>query len=163
MILYFLRHGRAEQHSEGPDAERRLTKKGTHELEGAGPLWRRLKLRPEVILSSPLVRAVQTAEIARAELELKAKLQTDERLAPGASWDRMAQAMADHHEAARVMFVGHNPDFEDAVELLSGAEAVRIRPGGVACLEFPGVPEPRAGEIAWLLDPDLYVKEGDSA
>jgi len=163
MILYFLRHGRAEQHADGPDADRRLTKKGTHELEGAGPLWRRLKLRPEVILTSPLVRAVQTAEIARAQLEVKAKPQTDERLEPGATWDRMAQAMADHHQAARVMFVGHNPDFESAIEVLSGSAAVRLRPGGVACLEFPGVPEPGQGELAWLLDPDLYLDEGGTA
>ena len=71
----------------------------------------------------------------------------------------MAQAMADHHQAARVMFVGHNPDFESAIEQLSGGSSA-ARPGGVACLEFPGVPEPGQGEIAWLLDPDLYVDEG---
>jgi phosphohistidine phosphatase len=109
-----------------------------------------------VILTSPLARAIQTAEIARDALEVRAKPQTDDRLRPGATWQGMAQAMAEHHQAARVMFVGHNPDFESAVALLSGAMAVRLRPGGVACLEFPGVPEPGHGEIAWLLDPDLY-------
>jgi len=159
MILYFLRHGRAEQHSDGPDAERQLTKRGTQELKGAGPLWNRLKLRPEVILTSPLVRAVQTAEIAHATLAVKTDPKTDDRLQPGATWAAMAQAMADHHQAARVMFVGHNPDFESAIEELSGA-AVRLRPGGVACLEFPGTPEQGQGEIAWLLDPDLYLDEG---
>jgi phosphohistidine phosphatase len=160
MILYFLRHGRAEQHSDGPDAERRLTKRGTQELKGAAPIWRRLKLRPEVILTSPLVRAVQTAEIARAALNVKGQPRTDDRLRPGATWDGLAQAMAEHHEAGRVMFVGHNPDFESAIEDLSGAGAVRLRPGGVACLEFRGVPEPGQGEIAWLLDPDLYLDAG---
>ena len=160
MILYFLRHGRAEQHSDGPDAERKLTKRGTQELKGAASIWKRLKLRPEVILTSPLVRAVQTAEMARAALEVKTDPETDDRLQPGATWAAMAQAIADHHEAARVMFVGHNPDFESAIEVLSGAGAVRLRPGGVACLEFPGVPEPGQGEIAWLLDPDLYLEAG---
>jgi len=159
MILYFLRHGRAEQHSNGPDADRQLTKRGTQELKGAGPLWNRLKLRPEVILTSPLLRALQTAEIAQATLAVKTDPKTDDRLQPGATWAAMAQAMADHHQAARVMFVGHNPDFESAIEELSGA-AVRLRPGGVACLEFPGVPEPGQGEIAWLLDPDLYSEDG---
>ena len=159
MILYFLRHGRAEQHSEGPDSERKLTKKGTRELKGAASLWRRLNLRPEVILTSPLVRAVETAEIARDALGLKKEPEPDDRLRPGATWEGLAQAMVDHREAARVMFVGHNPDFESAIELLSGAEAVRLRPGGVACLEFPGVPEPGQGEIAWLLDPDLYLDD----
>jgi len=159
MILYFLRHGRAEQHSNGPDSERRLTKKGTHELQGAASLWRRLKLRPDVILTSPLVRAVETAEIARDALGLKKEAEADDRLRPGATWDSLAQAMADRHQAARVLFVRHNPDFESAIELLSGAAAIRLRPGGVACLEFPGVPEPGRGEIAWLLDPDLYLDD----
>jgi phosphohistidine phosphatase len=157
MILYFLRHGRAEQHFDGPDAKRQLTKRGKQELEGAERLWKRLKLRPQVIITSPLVRAVQTAEIAGAALDVKDSPKTDDRLGPGASWAAMAQAMADQHHAARVMFVGHNPDFESALELLSGGAAVRLRPGGIACLEFPGVPEPGQGEIAWLLDPDLYL------
>jgi len=159
MILYFLRHGRAEHDSDGPDAQRELTKRGRQELEGAGALWKLLKLRPEVIITSPLVRALQTAEIARAALEVKNGPKADDRLKPGATWATMGQAMADHHQAARVMFVGHNPDFESAIEELSGA-AVRLRPGGVACLEFPGVPEPGQGEIAWLLDPDLYLDGG---
>jgi len=159
MILYFLRHGRAEQHFNGPDADRQLTKRGTEELKGAASVWKRLKLRPEVIITSPLVRAVQTAAIARSMLEVKSGPENDDRLQPGATWADMAQAMADHHQAARVMFVGHNPDFESAVEVLSGGAAVRLRPGGVACLEFPGVPEPGAGELAWLLDPDLYADD----
>lgn len=159
MILYFLRHGRAEQDTDGPDAERHLTKKGIRELTGAGPLWRRLKLRPSVTLTSPLVRARQTAELAHASLALKVEPLADDRLRPGATWESLAQAIADHHDAARLMFVGHNPDFEEVVALLSGAGSVRLRPGGVACLEFPGVPEPGHGEIAWLLDPDLYVDD----
>src|SRR5439155_26444207 len=100
---------------------------------------------------SPLVRAIQTAELARAVLELKHDPQTDDRLLPGATWESMAQAIADHHGAARVLLVGHNPDFETAIELLSGAGAVRLRPGGVACVEFPGVPDPGDGQITWLL------------
>ena len=159
MILYFLRHGRAEQHSDGLDAERRLTKRGIRELTGAKALWRRLKLQPDLVLTSPLVRSRETAELACKTLGLKQEPINDDRLAPGATWASLAQAIADHHEAASLMLVGHNPDFESIVELLSGAASVRIRPGGVACLEFPGVPEPGQGEISWLLDPDLYVQE----
>ena len=159
MILYFLRHGRAEHDSDGPDSQRELTKRGRQELEGAGALWKRLKLRPDVIITSPLVRALQTAEIAQATLAVKTDPKADDRLQPGATWASMAQVMADHHQAVRVMFVGHNPDFESAIEELSGT-AVRLRPGGLACLEFPGVPEPGQGEIAWLLDPDLYSEDG---
>jgi phosphohistidine phosphatase SixA len=55
------------------------------------------------------------------------------------------------------MFVGHEPDFSIAVQQLTGARSVRMRKGGLACVEFPGIPEPGAGELAWLVDPDLYT------
>ena len=80
----------------------------------------------------------------------------DDRLRPGAGWGDLARAMAAHHDARRVMFVGHEPDLSSAVCLLTGAASIRLRKGGVACVEFPGIPEPGAGELAWLLDPDLY-------
>ena len=56
--------------------------------------------------------------------------------------------------------MGHEPDLSSAVVLLTGAASVRLRPGGLACVEFYGVPEPATGEIAWLLDPDLYLEHG---
>jgi phosphohistidine phosphatase SixA len=80
----------------------------------------------------------------------------DRRLRPGAQWSDLARAMAAHGDARRVMFVGHEPDLSGAVSLLTGATSVRMRKGGIACVEFPGVPEPGAGELAWILDPDLY-------
>lgn len=159
MILYFLRHGRAEDAHGGPDAERHLTKAGKGELRNAAPLWRRLKLRPDLVLTSPLTRAVETAELACLGLGLKREPLADDRLSPGASWPQLAQAMAEHPAAARVLFVGHQPDLGSAMELLSGASSVRLRPGGMGCLEFPGVPEPGQGEIVWLLDSDLYTDE----
>ena len=54
------------------------------------------------------------------------------------------------------MFVGHEPDLSGVVALLTGAVSVRMRKGGLACVEFPGTPEVGQGELAWLLDPDLY-------
>ncbi len=152
MILYFLRHGRAE--SGVPDDARRLTDDGEASIRAAAPLWRRLNLRPDAVLSSPLPRALRTAELM-CEAVGGTPL-TDERLRPGASWADMAQAMAAHPDARRVMFVGHEPDLSSTIGLLSGAASIRMRTGGLCCLEFPGVPEPGSGEIAWLLDPDLY-------
>jgi phosphohistidine phosphatase SixA len=66
--------------------------------------------------------------------------------------------MASTPGARRVLFVGHEPDLSSTVALLSGGASIRLRPAGLACLEFPGVPEPGAAEIAWLLDPDLYTE-----
>jgi phosphohistidine phosphatase SixA len=64
--------------------------------------------------------------------------------------------MAAQPDARRVLFVGHEPDLSRAIVKLTGAASVRMRTGSLACLEFYGVPEPGGGEIAWLIDPDMY-------
>ena len=157
VILYFVRHGKAGHHSmAADDDERALTDAGVDALRGAAPIWRRLNLRPDIVISSPLPRALQTAELVMSGLGMPDQPIVDDRLRPGASWVNLARAMAAHADARRVMFVGHEPDLSSAVSLLTGAASVRMRKGGVACVEFPGVPEPGAGELAWLLDPDLY-------
>jgi phosphohistidine phosphatase SixA len=155
VILYFLRH--AEADSDGV----RLTTTGAAVLRAAGPLWRRLNLRPEGVVSSPLPRAMETARIVVDELRLSADVGpvADERLAPGADWGAMARAMAERGDLRSLLFVGHEPDLSRTISLLTGASSVRMRKGSLACVEFYGVPEPDSGELAWLLDPDLYVTE----
>ena len=161
MILYFLRHGKAGSPSGADDDARELTAAGIRALQFAAPLWRRVNLRPDVVLSSPLARARQTAELVTEAIGGKVLL--DDRLRPGASWGDLARAMAAHPDARRVLFVGHEPDLSSTVAHLTGAASVRMRKGGLACVEFYGIPEPGGGELAWLLDPDLYTDdlEGD--
>jgi 8-oxo-dGTP diphosphatase len=157
VILYFLRHGDAGRYTGAEDdAARELTAAGVDALQAGAPLWRSLNLRPDVVLASPLARARHTAELFVAGMGLTDPPVIDDRLSPGAGWGDLARAMTAHPEARRVMFVGHEPDLSGAVSLLTGAASVRLRTGGIACVEFPGVPEPGAGELAWLLDPDLY-------
>jgi phosphohistidine phosphatase len=161
VILYFLRHGKAGQGNPGDpnDDARELTDAGRAELKAAALLWRRLNLRPDVILTSPLPRALQTAEHLAAGIGSKHEPVLVDSLRPGADWADLAQALAAHRDARRVMFVGHEPDFSMAIGELTGARSVRLRKGGLACVEFPGIPEPGAGELAWLLDPDLYAED----
>jgi phosphohistidine phosphatase len=157
VILYFVRHGKAGHHSAAADDdERRLTEEGIAVLKGAGPLLRRLNLRPDLVLSSPLPRALQTAELVAEGLGIADEPVIDDRLRPGAAWGDLARAMTAYPDARRVMFVGHEPDLSGAMRLLTGAASVRMRKGGIGCVEFPGVPEPGGGELAWLIDPDLY-------
>jgi phosphohistidine phosphatase len=156
VILYFLRHGKAGSPRPKDDDARELTDKGRAALRAAAPLWRRLGVRPDLVISSPLPRALQTAELFCEALG--GMPVTDGGLRPGASWARMARAMAAHADASSVMFVGHEPDLSSAMADLSGAASIRLRKGGLGCVEFPGAPEPGSGEIAWLLDPDLYTE-----
>jgi phosphohistidine phosphatase len=157
VILYFLRHAHAEPAGrDGNDAARRLSARGEAAMRAAAPLWRRLNLRPDVVLSSPLPRALRTAELFAEGVGLARRPIVDQRLAPGAGWPDVAQALADHHRSRRVMFVGHEPDLSEIISLLTGASSVRMRKGSLACVEFPGYPDAGQGELAWLLDPDLY-------
>ena len=159
MILLFLRHGKAGSPRPKDDDARELTEKGRAALRAAEPLWRRLDLRPDVVISSPLPRALQTAELFCEAVG--GEPVTDDGLLPGATWGRMARALAAHPDASRVMFVGHEPDLSAAMVELTGAASIRLRKGGLGCLEFDGVPKPGSGEIAWLLDPDLYTHDDE--
>ncbi len=157
LILYFLRHADAEDASPGgDDLARPLTAAGIESLTAAGHLWRRLNLRPDRVLTSPALRARQTAELAVRGLGLTAPPTIVPELAPGADWPAFARAGIRWPDARRVLFVGHEPDLSSVIAELTGAASVRMRKGGLACVEFPGTPEPGAGELAWLLDPDLY-------
>lgn len=156
MILYFLRHGISDPPGRGPDEVRQLTAEGIEALRAAVPVWRRLNLRPDVVISSPLPRAVETARLLGEGLGLDRDAVTSDRLRPGASWEDLGRTLAEHPDARRVLFVGHEPDLSAAIARLTGAASVRMRQGGLACVEFYGVPEPGGGELAWLVDPDLY-------
>ena len=106
-----MRHGDAGPYAGATDDdERQLTSEGIAAITAAAPLWRNLNLRPDVVLTSPLPRARDTAGLLVAGVDLPNPPIEDERLRPGAEWDGMAPAMAAHPDARRVMFVGHQPD-----------------------------------------------------
>jgi phosphohistidine phosphatase len=157
VILYFLRHGKAGSPRPTDDDARQLTDGGRAALRAAAPVWRRVDLRPDVVISSPLPRALQTAELFRDAVG--GELVTDDGLRPGASWEQLARSASAYPDAQRVAFVGHEPDLSRAIVELTGAASVRMRSGALACLEFDGMPEAGGGEIAWLLDPDLYTDD----
>ena len=156
MILYLLRHGDAGDPRPQDDDARELSARGRKRLRNAAGLWRRLRVAPEVVISSPLPRALQTAQLLVEGLGLGVKVTIDDRLRPGARTSDLGAALGEHGPAERVAFVGHDPDLSDALEHLSGAASIGLRKGGMACLEFDGEPRGGAGRLLWLLDPDLY-------
>src|SRR5437016_13853078 len=119
MELYFLRHGEADW----PDwkksgDERPLTKRGKKEMHEIAAFLVRLKARPNLILTSPLPRAAQTAEIAAEHLEVKCR--EDRRLAPGFRAAELEQ-LINKHSVESLMIVGHEPDFTRTIAALTGA------------------------------------------
>src|SRR5262245_39880728 len=124
MELYFLRHGiAADVGPEGTgDAGRPLTAEGIAKLKEAARGLRRLGVRPDVLLSSPLVRARQTAEIVRHALGLDSRLV--DALAPGCDIMRLRELLGEYRDTKSAMVVGHEPDFSTMIGDLTGGSHV---------------------------------------
>jgi len=153
MELYFLRHGEADWPDwNKPDDERPLTKHGKKEMREVAKYLDRLKVRLNLIVTSPLSRAAQTAEIAADYL--KAKLRKDELLAPGFGMSELRTVLKRHHAKA-LMLVGHEPDFTNVISGLTGA-SLKLSKAGVALLDVN--PEFEEGKLLWLFPPKFARK-----
>jgi phosphohistidine phosphatase len=153
MKLYFLRHGEADWPDwKKPDDERPLTKRGKKEMRDVGKFLADLKVRPDLIVTSPLPRASQTAEIAADYL--KAKLRKDELLAPGFGMDQLRTVLK-RHRAKILMLVGHEPDFTNIISGLTGA-SLKLSKAGVALVDVD--PESEEAKLVWLLPPKIARK-----
>jgi phosphohistidine phosphatase len=125
-MIYLLRHGDAE-HETQDDAARRLTAKGERQAEAAGRALAALGAQIDVCLTSPKVRAEQTARIACRHLDVPVEVAEELR---GGTFD--AHRLADGR--GNVLLVGHEPDFSNAVAELTGGR-VKLRKGGIASVE----------------------------
>ena len=154
MILYFLRHGLAGVREEwqGDDARRPLTKKGSKNLVRQAKTLARLDLQLDVIITSPLTRAFQTADIIAGALKMVAQLKQDERLRPGFGRDDLEQVLADHPQAKTIMLVGHEPDFSLTISALIGGGKVILKKGGLTRVDITAT-APLQGNLVWLLPP----------
>ena len=103
-----------------------------------------------MILSSPLPRAQQTAEIAGAALGTAVSVEAA--LAPGFDEDALRKLLR-AHDGRNVMFVGHEPDFSRMVEALTGGSVVMAK-AGVARIDLANADEAR-GELRWLVTPKI--------
>jgi phosphohistidine phosphatase len=126
-VIWLLRHGDAENGAGKPDAERELTEKGRRQATVAGKAMAELGVELDVCLTSPKVRARETAELACKELDVK--VEDEERLA-GGDFDPLEVAAG----RGEVMLVGHEPDFSQAVALASGSR-VKMKKGGLAAID----------------------------
>lgn len=148
MHLYLLRHGEADWPNwEGNDDDRPLTKAGRKETHQVGQFLARLKARIEVVLTSPLPRASQTAEIAAEHL--KVRVHEESMLAPGFRPETLATIRRKYPQQT-LMLVGHEPDFSEVVAAITGGQ-VKFAKAGVALVELNG----RKGRLLWLFPPKV--------
>ncbi len=150
MELYFLRHGEADWPDwKKSDDERLLTKRGKKELHEVAAFLVRLKVRPDLILTSPLPRAAQTAEIAAEHVGVECR--EEQRLAPGFGPVEL-ERMIGKHSVESLMIVGHEPDFTKTISALTGA-SLKLSKAGVALVDVDL--SSGKGRLLWLFPPKI--------
>ncbi len=158
MDLYVQRHGLAgdPDSDEYPnDDDRPLTAKGIRRIGRQVRGLNSLGLSLDAIITSPLVRAVQTADIVHRGLESPGRLSTSEVLAPTADPSRLVdQLLTEYSSASSVMIVGHEPNLSGLVSVLVTGDrepVVRLRKGALCRLQVPALRYGRCGWIEWFL------------
>ncbi|HSF57309.1 MAG TPA: phosphohistidine phosphatase SixA [Candidatus Binatia bacterium] len=159
MKLYLMRHGIAvagDQPGMESDSARPLTPKGVKRMRREANGLRRLGISFDTILTSPLVRARQTADIVAETLGLKSRLEEISELAPETSVDHLVAGLARFHDREDLLLVGHNPLLIRAFSFfISGKDNLEIalKKGSLGCVETDGLPPGGPGTLHWLLTP----------
>jgi len=158
MNCYFLRHGVAVEQQEwrGSDADRPLTRDGIKRMEHEAYGIARLSLDLRLIITSPLLRAKQTAAIVADELRMRDELVVDDRLANGFNAEVCRAILADHADADSILLVGHEPTMSVTLGELIGGASVELKKGGLAGIELAG----RAGTLTCSNPPKVLAGLG---
>jgi phosphohistidine phosphatase len=153
--LHFLRHADAGDPEAWtrPDAERPLSGKGEKQADRLGRFLAGVDFESEVFLTSPKLRAAQTAD--RVAESVGARVKADDRLAGGVDLATVEAILRDAGTPSRVVVVGHDPDFSDLVGELTGAPGFEMKKGAIARIDVELPLRPGAGRLAWLVPPEL--------
>ena len=161
MDLYIVRHAAAfgrDPDRWPDDSKRQLSPEGEEEFRLAARGLARIAPQVDAILSSPYRRAWQTAQIL-AGLDSWPAPKSSPVLEPTLPPEKAVAALEAYSEAGSVAVVGHRPGLHElAAYLLTGESdglKITIEKGGVVCVGFDGPAEPGAGELRWLLTPEL--------
>ena len=159
MILYFLRHASAGESMISPqkDKKRPLDETGVKQSHSVGRALAALEIQPEVIISSSLTRATQTASLVANEMGFEGKIQIDSALTPEASYSDFVDLLRRVSSAESVVVVGHNPNLSDFLGKTIGGRSspadIDLKKGGVARVEM----RRSGGRLTWYLTPKIVA------
>jgi phosphohistidine phosphatase len=162
MKLYFVRHATASAKSGWDDNDdlRPLTTGGRERFQTAATaLVSAGALRPDLIVTSPLVRACQTADLLARALPGKTPVVEDSRLGHGFDLASLSALLAEHSDVAALAIVGHNPGFASVLSAVVGEADLDVRKGSVALVEMGDAAE-TTGTLMWLAPPALFRSRG---
>jgi phosphohistidine phosphatase SixA len=157
MELILLRHGKAEDSNPGGDAERALVDKGHDQAKKAAKLLYALDQRPHVVLTSPRVRARETADTFCTAAEMPGPV-IQSWLDCGMNPETAIEELAAFSDFERVMIVGHEPDFSGLVEWLLGCSKsfVEVKKGSLVGIEIQ--PPSRHAVLRFVIPPKMAGK-----
>ncbi|MBI4475428.1 MAG: phosphohistidine phosphatase SixA [Acidobacteria bacterium] len=156
MELYFMRHGIATPKEDGgPDADRPLVPEGIKKSQQAAEALRNLEIEFDRILTSPLVRARQTADIVANVLQMQDRIEELEELADH-SVKEVVRALTKFKGDDRLLLVGHQNQMGDTIAYLLGGEdkmQVDLKKSGICLVEVDSLPPKSRATLCWMLSP----------
>lgn len=163
MKLYLVRHGIATQRLGGnivTDAQRPLTQEGVTETRLVSFGIRRLGIKPDLILTSQLVRAFQTAEIFAETFNAAQTMRMCDALAPGGTASDLYKTLREFKPAEEVFLIGHEPDMGRLAAMLlwAGPELdIPFKKAGVCRIDVSSVPPTAPGTLKWFITPKIAL------
>jgi len=166
MNLYMIRHAIAEDEGTpeyADDSQRPLTDKGKKKMRQIAKGLRALGVEFDLILSSPYVRATETAEIVADVFKMKKEIKFSDNLVPMGDPELLIAEMNEKYTASSVAFIGHEPFMSALIGLLVSENAridMTIKKGGVCRLSADDLHHTRKATLEWLLTPGVLVEIG---
>ena len=161
--LYLIRHGVAAERGEQypDDTKRPLTSDGMQKLRKEAKALQALDVTFDVILTSPLVRTRQTAEIIGAAFRDVPPIVNMPSLAPGGAHNAIIEELAKHHRRHRIALVGHEPGIgELAGRLIGLRRPIEFKKGAICRIDVAALPPTGPGQLRWFLTPRILRKIG---
>jgi phosphohistidine phosphatase len=154
--LYLIRHGLAEERGDAwpDDTKRPLTEDGMDRMRKSARGLERVGVWFDVVLTSPLVRAHQTAEIVASVYSPKPALINVEALAPGGSSSAVIAELEKHAKKTRIAIVGHEPGIGELAAKLAGLRVdLEFKKGAIARIDVEALPPKGPGLLRWFIPP----------
>jgi phosphohistidine phosphatase len=159
--LYFIRHGIAEaQGDEWPDdAKRPLSEDGMAKLRKVAKGLVHLGVTFDVVLTSPLLRTRQTAEIIGGVIDPRPPIVATDALAPGGSYQAVLADLEKQTRRTRIALVGHEPGIGELAARLAGSRrGFEFKKGAVCRVDIDNLPPAGPGSLRWFLTPKILQK-----
>jgi phosphohistidine phosphatase len=156
--LYLIRHGIAEQRGDAwpDDSKRPLTAEGTSRLRKSARGLVRLGVAFDVILTSPLVRARETADVVASVYDPRPHIVTAESLAPGGTFHALLTDLEKQARRTRIALVGHEPGIGELAGRLAGSRhPLEFKKGALCRIDVEAFPLTGHGSLRWLLTPRI--------